>query len=136
MGDVFFGVDVYEKFYLPGTDKQQWIEVRKLNAGQKALYSNSLGEMSQSNPDGTITVNTARAGELDKKILELAVAGYKVKMKSADGSTKVVEGTDVAEWNSLYEIMDANLIDGLMEVVRKVNPWLNIGVEDKKKLKS
>ena len=137
MGDTFFGVDYREKFYLPETGKDQWIEVRKMNASQKALYSNSVGEMTQSNSDGTLTMNTARAGELDQKILELAVAGYKVKVKGEDGSTKVIEGSDLAEWNSLFAKMDATLIDPLMEVVRKLNPWIGAGTEDsKKKLKS
>ena len=134
MEKVFFGVEVKEKFHLPES-KEQWIEVRKLNASQKALYLNSIGEMSRSNPDGTIVIDTTKAGNWEKKLLELAVCGYKVYVQEGD-QQKLVEGNDPNQWASLYDTMDSDITSDLVSFVQKLNPWLlPVREEDKKKEK-
>ena len=133
MEKIYFGVEQKEKFYLPGTKKEQWIEVRKLTAAQKAQYLSSVGEMAKVRPDGTVDYDTTRIGEMERKILKLAVCGYRVKVVE-NGETKLVEGNDEAEWEKLYEVMDPDIGEKLMVVVQKLNPWLTTpSAEDKKK---
>lgn len=120
---VYFGVEHKEKFYLPDTNKEQWIEVRVLNASQRAAYLNSLGELSQTTPEGKITVDATHAADWELKLLEAAVAGYKVKVME-NGETKTVEGSDPNEWSNLYAMMNASITERLMNKVRELNPWL------------
>lgn len=131
---VYFGVEIKEKFYLPETNKEQWIEVRKFNASQKSLYLNSIGGLSKMSSDGkALTMDTTKAGDLEGKILELAVVGYRVNVIEG-GETKLLEGIDPNEWSRLYKMMDASIAEGLLAVVKQLNPWLlPLPDQDKKK---
>ena len=138
---VYFGVDHKEKYYLPDTNNEQWIEIKKMKVAKKADYQNSLGELSEAreveNKDGTKQIvlfpNPAKMGMLHKKLMDSSVVNYNVYMLDEKNEPKLETGFDFNIWNKLYETMDEEIENGLVNLIYKLNPSLGVSNEKKNK---
>lgn len=138
---VFFGVEHTEKFYLPNTNEEQWIEIKKLSAAKKSDYHNSLGELSElkevKNEDGTkgysLVPNPSKVGLMNKKLMEVAVVGYNVYIMNEAGQPELKTGYDSNVWRIIYETMDESIEKSLIDEINKLNPSLQSKKESEKK---
>jgi hypothetical protein len=134
---VFFGVEQKEKYYLPETNNEQWIEVKKMKAAKKSEYFNSIGEMSKVNKrdDGKLDFipDPTKIGMLNRKLIDLSVVSYNVYMLDEKSEPKLETGFDINVWNKLYETMDEEIENGLIGLIYKLNPSLGTSSEKKNK---
>lgn len=128
---VYFGKETREKVLLPDT-KDQWVEIRRLTAGDRAKYMNELGKMTRIDSNGQVTADLSQMGMTDKVLFDLSVVGYSVLTEKPDGTIEKLEGYDKGVWETLYERMDPLLAEILTAKIRELNPWLTGGTPEKK----
>lgn len=139
---VYFGVQTKEKFYLPDTNEEQWIEVRKLAQAGKNNYNNSIGELSKINvtinDDGTKTFDMipdpTKMGMIDKKKIDASVVGYNVYVQNEDGQSELKTGFEQTVWDKIYDTMDGDIADGLLKLIIKLNPFMDVSPKSEKKI--
>lgn len=133
---VFFGVEHKEKLYLPETNNEQWIELRKFSAAKRAEYFNSIGELSKAvkSEDGKyeFVPDPSKIGLLHRKMIELSVCGYNVYVME-NGEPKLESGFDSAVWEKIYSTMTDDIESELLKLIYKLNPSLGVTEEKKNK---
>jgi len=129
---VYFGAEQKKKFYLP-EDKEQWIEHKKFNEGQRRQYEDATSRHIEMKEDKTIGMDLA-IGTDRKALFDAAVVNYRVLEKDDAGNIQEITGFDPAVWERISNKMPGDLAQLLLEDIRDFNPWLKPDTEDKKKV--
>ena len=119
MGNVYFGVNKTEKFYLDES-KTQWIEYKLLKEGERVEYQDSIS--------GKVSIDQeTKKGEMESKIgsdraalLKIAVCGYKIVINENGEEKELTEFTK-EKWSELYDVMDGDKAEALYEAVKVLN---------------
>lgn len=130
---VYFGAEQKKKFYLPETDKEQWIEHRKLNEGQRRQYEDATSRHIEMKEDKTIGMDLA-IGSDRKALFDAAVVGYRVLEKDDAGNVQEVTGYEQGVWDRISNKMPGDVAQLLLEDIKDFNPWLKPTEPDKKKV--
>lgn len=130
MEKVYFGVDVTKKFLLG--DKEQYIEHKKMNEGQKRQYESMTSQSIKMNQETKDITMDMRLGEDRKALIECTVIGYSI-LWGADCTLmtgKKINGAwdNTTQWEQIRDEMPSDIA---MELFNDIVDLNNIG--DKKK---
>jgi len=123
MGEIYFGVKKTKKFFL-GDDKEQWIEHKKLNEGERSTYQDSVGGIVKMETGTGKAEMEVKTGRDRKELLKIAVCGYNVNVLDEAGAEIVKNIFDQAEWDKLYSEMDSDIAESLYQDIMEFNGWL------------
>jgi len=119
---IYFGTDVTKKFII---DKDQWLEHKKMNEGQKRLYESLTSQEIKMNQATQEISMDMRLGEDRKALFDCTVIGYRILWENAD---TVLEGkkennswTDQAQWEKIRDGMPSDIAMGLYEDIADLN---------------
>lgn len=138
---VYFGVSKTDRFVLPETNSEDYIDVRRLNEGQRARYEDRVAKKVEmtNNGDEKQTVQMQLQSGTDRHVLfELSVIRYKITLQNGVNEAgepilEVKEGNGGKDFIQLVDTMDSELGQDLFEFIKKLNPWLSRSVEDTEK---
>ena len=117
---IYFGVKKTKKFFLDDS-KEQWIEHKKLNEGERSDYQDSVGGIIKMEQNTGKAEMEIRAGRDRTELLKIAVIGINVAVIE-DGNTVIKNSID--EWEKLYAEMDSDIAEALHQDVLEFNGWL------------
>jgi len=116
---IYFGVKKTKKFFLDDS-KEQWIEHKKLNEGERSDYQDSVGGIIKMEQNTGKAEMEIRAGRDRTELLKIAVIGINVAVIE-DGNTVIKNSID--EWEKLYAEMDSDIAEALHQDVLEFNGW-------------
>ena len=116
---IYFGVKKTKKFFLDDS-KEQWIEHKKLNEGERSKYQDSVGGIIKMEQNTGKAEMEIRAGRDRTELLKIAVIGINVAVIE-DGNTVIKNSID--EWEKLYAEMDSDIAEALHQDVLEFNGW-------------
>lgn len=121
----YFGFDDKEQHYLP--DNRQWLELKKLNEGDRAKYESSTSKdirINRRTEDATLNVNQS----IDRQaLLRAAITNWNLVTRNNAGKIVPVpfgnngEGSTLNQW---IQKADPSIINKVVDHIRKMNPWL------------
>jgi len=119
---IYFGTDVTKKYEI---DKDQWIEHKKMNEGQKRLYESMNSQSVKMNQVTQEISMDMKLGEDRKALLDVAVVGYKIYWGNEE---TVYEGKKVngswdnqSQWEMVRDEMPSDIAMGLYEDIMELN---------------
>ena len=118
---IYFGVKKTKKFFLDDS-KEQWIEHKKLNEGERSDYQDSVGGIIKMEQNTGKAEMEIRAGRDRTELLKIAVVGFNVMVLGDDGVPVAKNSLD--EWEKLYVEMDSDIAEALHQDVLEFNGWL------------
>jgi hypothetical protein len=117
---IYFGVKKTKKFFLDES-KEQWIEHKKLNEGERSTYQDAVGGVIKMEQNTGKAEMEVKAGRDRKELLKIAVVGFNVMI--LEGDVPVVKNS-MDEWDKLYNEMDSDLAESLHQDIMEFNGWI------------
>ncbi len=127
MTQVYFGSDKKEKFYLDET-KEQWVEFKKLNEGERASYQDSVAGETEFNQETKTIKIESKVGADRSALVRSAVCGYKIFL----GGDEWLEEFNSGKWMEIYSKMDGDKAQELIDMISEFNGF---GKEEQNKKK-
>lgn len=122
----YFGFKRTEKFYMPGSDKKFWIEIKPMNEGEKKNFQDKTSrDMVVERQSGNARMSVL-AGTERHELIKSCIVNWNLMR---DG---VPVACDPRNVNDFLSLADPMIVEDLEKAIRKINPWLlaDMKVED------
>ena len=119
MTQIYFGSDKKERFYLDET-KEQWIEFKKLNEGERASYQDTVAGETEFNQETKTIKIESKTGTDRSTLARIAVCGYKIFL----GNDEWMEEFNSGKWMEIYSKMDGDKAEELINAISKFNGFV------------
>ena len=128
----YFGVQTTKTFFFPN-DEKQYVIIKRLNEGERQQYEDQTGRQVAFDRNSDEVRMDLSSGKDREVLFKLVMVKYRVTVKEGD-KFETKEGDDVATWEGLIKLMDGDLAQKFLDVIKELNPWLKTGemeVKDK-----
>ena len=128
----YFGVQTTKTFFFPN-DEKQYVIIKRLNEGERQQYEDQTGRQVAFDRNSDEVRMDLSSGKDREVLFKLVMVKYRIVVKEGD-KFETKEGDDVATWEGLIKLMDGDLAQKFLDVIKELNPWLKTGemeVKDK-----